>query len=127
MVPEQVQAGAAFLDEVVGPEWVEEMNLDQLDINSGCDCVAAQTVKGFEGGYMNAWEYAMFSWGIITPGDPEVDSELATIDQERARRLGFLGPRYPHLHPSNEEIEDGWREVIAERVATREPLLAEGA
>jgi hypothetical protein len=116
-VPEQVRAGAAFLDEVIGPGWIEQVNLDTLDIESGCKCVAAQLVSEFEGGYNNAWEYAMYAWGVTTPDD--LDEGITTIDCDRARELGFLAPQHSGILPSALVLENGWRDLIAARIIAR--------
>jgi len=112
-VPAEVRAGAEFLDKTVGGEWFEKINLDTLDIDSGCSCVAAQIVGGFEGGYDNAWEYAMFEWGIVHfEGLPE---EIQGIDMDRAKALGFLAEAVG----SSVELEEGWKDLIAARVLAR--------
>jgi hypothetical protein len=116
-VPEQVRAGAAFLDEVIGPEWIEQVNLDTLDLESGCRCVAAQIVNQFEGGYNNAWEYAMYEWGVVTPDG--LDESITTIDLDRARALGFLGPTHSGNPPTWQALELGWRDLIAARIIAR--------
>lgn len=111
-VRERVEAGAAILDQQV-PDWVEKVDLEELDIASGSCCVAAQAVEGFEGDYMNAWEYAMFAWGITTPeeGDDDVDAVLVTTDNERARELGFLA----YTTDDDSELMDAWTRLIEER------------
>jgi len=117
----EVQAGAAFLDETVGPQWIEQVNLDRLDIESGCGCVAAQVVGGFEGGFQNAWEYAMHEWGVVKLDG--LDPSITGIDMDRARELGFLGYNASEGGAGAPwvALEDGWRELIAERTTARAP------
>lgn len=117
---ERVEAGCAFLDEVIGPSWVDEINTDTLDIDSGCQCIAAQVVGRIEAGYLNAWERAMFEWGVITPTGSEVPGELVTVDLEKARRLGLLG----HDMTDSKELEEAWVEVIEQRLHDRVGLPA---
>jgi hypothetical protein len=115
MVPEQVQAGAVFLDRMYGPEWHERVNLDILDLDSGCHCVAAQVVGGIEGSHSSAYEFAMHLWGITRE-----DGEFTISDNDRARALGFLGEEITHAR----ELEEGWQELIASRISSRELVSA---
>jgi hypothetical protein len=121
-VAERVEAGARFLDEMFGRDWIELVNLDTLDIASGCCCVAAQTVDGGgpgyanERGYANAWERAMFEWGI-TRQDP-LDPDITAVDSERARALGFLSAEdsYDDL-----ALTEAWNDLIEARLVERVP------
>lgn len=110
MVPE-VRAGAKFLDETQ-PGWVDLIDLERLDIESGCQCVAAQVVGGFEGGHSNAWEYAMHEWAILHLDVPE---EAGGVDYQRAADLGFLGEGQDRTGASWSDLQDGWVELIEER------------
>lgn len=89
---ERVELGALFLDEVEGgPDWYEQVNLDKLDISDGCLCVAAQMIGTAyqEHAYANEWEQAMYEWGIVT--GVSAGDALTTTDNDKAKRLGFLG------------------------------------
>lgn len=111
------RAGAAFLDVVVGPSWIEAVNLDRLDMTDGCNCVAGQQIAAIDqlDVYVNPFEQAMFEWGIVTPEKGTVDPVLMTVDTERARDLGFLGVAAGDYS----DLRDAWVDVIAERVAQR--------
>jgi hypothetical protein len=41
-VEARVQAGMAFLDTALGPDWVRRINVSRLDINANCYCVLGQ-------------------------------------------------------------------------------------
>ena len=78
----RVARGAAYLDKV-HPTWVDEVNLDILDLASGCNCVLGQIVSATngdpEGGYYNVAEHC--------PTDFGYNQAL-----ELARTVGFRQP-----------------------------------
>lgn len=102
-VVERVRAGAAFLDQQLGPHWPELIDPEQLDISSGCNCVAAQANGRVERDYSNAWAYAMHEWEIV--------DEEGEIDTERSRALGFLGD----ADDDDDRLLDEWRALLVER------------
>jgi hypothetical protein len=110
---ERAEIGAVYLDEVAGPEWFEEVNVETLDISSGCNCVAAQVAGPEEGPFANAWERAMYEWGIVT--GTQAGDELTTTDCDKAKRLGFLGENAA----DDDDLCAAWVEIIAERVKAR--------
>lgn len=44
-IPERVAKGAALLDEKL-PGWVDRIDLDRLNVQSGCDCILGQEFSG---------------------------------------------------------------------------------
>jgi len=41
-IPANVERGAALLDERLGPDWDEQIDLNRLDLSSNCNCIVGQ-------------------------------------------------------------------------------------
>lgn len=92
----RVAAGAAFMDEYF-PDWEDDIDINQLDIRNGCDCVLGQIATkrfGLTGG----------------PNSPYVQiCELLNLDPVQQRCLGFVSTGMGDL------INMIWREQIIKR------------
>lgn len=88
-----VARGAEFLDEKLGPEWHEQINLRTLDLGSTCNCVVGQLFR------QGRRDFAAYGRGTY---------KLGVKDE---RRLGFMTwgrQRY-------DSLTDSWKALIQQR------------
>jgi hypothetical protein len=89
-VAERVERGAALLDEK-RPGWWREIDLDALDIRSGCDCIAGQL-----GGYSET------ILELLPDEEGDEEGEIAH---------GFDAEASPEFAP----LTEAWRDLIQQR------------
>lgn len=101
-----VDKGCKLLDERLGPEWVEKIDLRQLNLQSGCACILGQTSLHL-GGTVSSY---MSGARICFP------TEKHFIDQEAAEAHGFvlLDDGAPLNYPA---LTECWRNTILARRA----------
>lgn len=101
-IVKRVARGARFLDRVK-PDWFNLINLDELNLASGCSCVLGQIVRKESAGADSFWS----GYGAVAihekPGTTRVDpqllqirrNELSHIDNLQALVMpGFTAKRY---------------------------------
>jgi hypothetical protein len=102
-VEERVAAGCAWLDQHQ-PGWVEEINLDELQMDDCAMCVLGQTFGDY-------WE------SPLVAGRPDTWDELDAYD-ELARPLGFqFTGNFGYSRDEYAELGNEWRRVIEARRA----------
>lgn len=98
----RVARGVALLDEKL-PGWIERIDLDKLDLASGCNCILGQTwSKGDDDGRFTAFELQADALGLY--GEDEND-------------YGFNagGEDYFEDRPEYDALTAEWRRVILAR------------
>lgn len=101
-----VDKGFKLLDERLGPEWVEKIDLRCLDLQSACACILGQTsidIVGRVGCYHAATD-ALFPVG----------DSLPLGDQDEAEAHGFVLFDNPLNYPA---LTECWRNTILSRRA----------
>lgn len=97
-IAQRVEAGAAWLDHNK-PGWWHTINLDRLDIESGCNCILGQVYGGYdESPFAARW-------------DRETDAYLG--DLRGFNSLGTLD-RFAEV-VDYRALTEAWRELIEER------------
>lgn len=138
-VRERIEAGAAYLDETL-PGWWDTIDLDTLNMGSGCRCVLGQLAvdmlgaevddedeiivdynraAGFDGcDYLGDTPYFLWIYGELPATPP--------LSLDEARDLGFSQmTRYADLLDTQEstlrwdELTEGWRQFVTERRGAR--------
>jgi hypothetical protein len=86
LIGERVAAGAAWLDQHAAPDWVEDVNLERLDMNHRRRCVLGQIY----GDYFSAGDVALpsrselYGFNVSRPYDDDV---FAQLDAEWTRLI----------------------------------------
>lgn len=102
----RVQRGAALLDEK-WPTWVQDIDLDTLDIASGRSCMSAQYYQHVtpEGDKVAPWD----CW--------DEGRALFGLDEDQYEEHGFNAPRAAVIATLNRL----WRYLITERRSAAQP------
>lgn len=101
----RVDKGCKLLDERLGPEWVEKIDLKLLDLQSACACILGQTSIDIVGRVGNFYAAA----NVLFPDQDLLDWS----DAEKAETHGFAldnSADYPAL-------TECWRNTILSRRA----------
>jgi len=104
-IPGNVQRGAEFLDEKLGPDWDEAIVLHRLDLGDTCNCVVGQLMRHEVPNHRRHDRYSLGleKMGVTQPG-----------------RLGFsIWGRQGFYH-----LTFGWRRLIAARRRARREQAA---
>jgi hypothetical protein len=104
-ITERVERGAALLDER-RPGWLDLIDLDRLDLTSGCDCVAGQAGGGEPGGYTET--LAILG---LSAGDDEIEHGFdaeADVDLPVGEFSAAISREYAAL-------TEAWRDLITRR------------
>jgi hypothetical protein len=119
-----VAVGAAWLDQHV-PNWVNEIDLESLDLREQCACVLGQLVKTVQvdwpDEYVNYYTVAASSWQQRPHAlEHEVFGLDHQLSHEQAINMGFHGRLYvddPHGPDEWDALTDAWRRLILYRRA----------
>lgn len=113
IVLDRIKAGIAWLDEFVGPDWVDRVDLNTLSLHVGDRCVCGQ-VFAKDAEKENTKE---------SPDGPYFDDgfDLAQeiIGPDKCVEFGFDGTSEPSLYPYRSggtqwtELQAGWEEEIS--------------
>lgn len=92
MFETQIARGVEYLDQKEGPDWVERINLDTLELSSSCNCVIGQLYESFHGQFSTEEEASELGFCIPynKPGIWYIDLTRAwkeKIKQLRAERV----------------------------------------
>jgi hypothetical protein len=96
---QRVEAGAAWLDENM-PGWVDVIDLDTLDLASGCSCVLGQLAADVQQGA----GYGAFR------GREAKHLGLPYLTSFEAERLGFVNSKNEY-----DELNELWTALISRR------------
>lgn len=94
-IPANVLRGAEFLDEKLGPDWDEEIDLNRLNLGSTCNCIVGQLNPAHQ-----RLRHRRYWQGLLTLG--------AT---ERAAKLGFN----TWGRQTFDTLTEGWAALILKR------------
>lgn len=79
-VTQRVERGAAFLDGIIGPEWVDRINLDTLRLSSACNCIAGQLHNGSFLAAMTDWFDAPSPhWATVDSAEVQLGFNLSEV------------------------------------------------
>lgn len=101
----RVDKGCKLLDERLGPEWVEKIDLDQLNLQSNCDCILGQTSFGVGG---KPYSYQSAAEILFPPIIP-----LDSLDHDSIEAHGFV--LYENLPWDYLALTECWRQTILSR------------
>lgn len=105
-----VENGARWLDETV-PGWRASVNLEHLDLNSGCNCVAGQIFGSYWRLVPEAWNR---QYGEIYGTRRSL---RVTITEAQAIGLGFTVPASGTLEGTKahmRRLESAWVDYLAD-------------
>lgn len=77
----RVAAGAAYLDVVVGPQWVDRIDLKVLDLGSTQDCVVGQLVGDYMTSAIGIADGSVLGFDVVesrSVDDVEMDYDKLT-------------------------------------------------
>ena len=99
----RVDKGCKLLDERLGPEWVEKIDLEILNLEFGCACVLGQLCIDIVGG---GHTYGLAAQALFP--------NRAFVDNDAAEEHGFILQDTPHDYPA---LTECWTRTIARRRA----------
>lgn len=98
MFEAQIERGVEYLDQDLGPSWVEDIELDELELWSGCNCVVGQLYGEFWKQFDSLWKAQGYAFSL-----PE------TMDYMRGNEREYLYA----------DLTQEWRAKIAQLRAER--------
>lgn len=101
----RVKAGIAFLEETVGPDWVDRINLDELELQDGDHCVCGQ-VFAAEVVDIDGWNGYDFACGKFEWSD-------------HGASLGFSREHTIYRQGAWMELQRAWTHVLTPLVQKR--------
>jgi hypothetical protein len=102
-IPERIARGAALLDEKL-PGWVDQIDLDRLDLGSPCRCILGQT---WDGGTIPGYSRFETHANALGLGD----------DEEIEHGFNASGGDYFEDAPEYRALTAEWKRVILARLA----------
>lgn len=106
---ELVARGAALLDSKL-PGWADQIDLDTLEMASGCRCVLGQLGRRKINLDKLGWERSPFERGVRLNGFAKLCRVIDTA------RTGFVTFTYRRNgSPSYDDLQDAWKQEIVAR------------
>lgn len=103
-VKDRVERGIQLLYAKHGPDWVEKIDLDELQLSSGSACVLGQIYADEASGYEDGYDYA----------------SSAVFDDLNMSDFGFTIAGKIYRDDDWEQLQEAWEEAL--RPLKREPL-----
>ena len=113
-VMERVKQGMALLEREYGPDWVEHITPDKLDLRSGASCVLGQVYGTYVDGLRTLWP------GLAHRVDDE-DMTWDTVSQTLGVEFGFFADKAvgPSDHPEEwKALDAAWQDALNPQVTT---------
>lgn len=118
-IKERVLRGIALLERVHGPDWIDKIDIESLDLCDSTTCVLGQVyAEEADRSSVSGWVFDGYHVGAGRLG-------LATAVARSAAGFSVHMEDYKHLYDEEnswERLQEIWEEALAPRVKQREEL-----
>ena len=128
----RAEAGARYLTGRLGPDWVDGVDQDTLDIAYGDRCVLGQLessgrIRGIRAMYMRIRHRDEITSGRSWFHNTQyhIAAVVLGLSSEDCIRLGFLTDSERVSGVNSYSLNDAWRQVMTPMVRARQPAEAE--